>query len=208
MALSELVTSLRNVGVLKSKRLADALSNVDRKQFVPKEFEALAYKDEALPIGQGQTISQPYTVVFMLELLKPMLGEYIMDIGAGSGWQSALLAEIVGPKGHVYAIEIIPKLSALAQESIRNYPELMKRITWFTQDAASGLPKEAKKAGGFDGVIAAAEVEKVPLVWREQLKPGGRLVYPKTESIFLEIKKRDRTFSVQEYPGFAFVPFV
>jgi protein-L-isoaspartate(D-aspartate) O-methyltransferase len=181
---------------------------VPRPDFVPKEYAHFAYEDSALPIGAGQTISQPYTVVFMLELLAPQPGDHIMEVGAGSGWQTALLAALVGEAGHVYAIEINPLLAEFAEEHLAKYPELTGRITWYTQNAAAGLPEVAKQTHGFDGVIAAAEVGEVPTAWREQLKPGGRLVYPKAGSIFLEVKDSRGTFSVKEYPGFAFVPFI
>ena len=87
---------LQRTGVLKSGKIFDAFGVIDRADFVPEELKSSAYADEALPIGEGQTISQPYTVAFMLSLLDPQPGERIMDVGAGSGWQTAILAYIVG----------------------------------------------------------------------------------------------------------------
>ena len=105
--MEELVKNLKSSGVLKSPKIIEAFLKVDRKDFVPKDMKASAYLDQALSIGHSQTISQPYTVAFMLELLEPKEGDpstslrasKIMDIGYGSGWASALLAHIVGERG-------------------------------------------------------------------------------------------------------------
>lgn len=204
----ELVRLLRAKGVLRSAAIEQALLNVDRAKFVPDEYRDAAYEDIPLPIGEGQTISQPYTVVFMLELLMPQPGERIMDVGSGSGWQTALLAEIVGTEGRVYAIEMIPFLCAAGRTNIAEFARLQNRIEFFCQSAADGLPEVAERIGGFDGIIAAAEVRDVPRAWRQQLKTGGRLVYPHAGAISLEIKQRNGSFREETYPGFAFVPFV
>jgi len=203
-----MIRSLEEKGVQRAPDIRRALARVDRRRFVPEEYAASAYQDIPLPIGDGQTISQPYTVVFMLELLRPASGDRIMDIGSGSGWQSALLADIAGAEGRVYAFEIVPRLCALGRANAAVYPELAERITFYCRSAAHGLPSVASRAGGFDGIIAAAEVRLVPAAWRRQLKTGGRLVYPKEGALFLEVKRDDGSFSAREYPGFAFVPFV
>jgi protein-L-isoaspartate(D-aspartate) O-methyltransferase len=201
--MEELIKSLIERGVLKSPTIAKALKKVDRADFVPSGMKDLAYADEALPIGETQTISQPYTVVFMLELLEPKEGERIMDVGSGSMWQSAILAEIAGDKGKVYSIEINKDIFEFGKTNISKYPELMKRIETYNQNA-DPAPTGAK----LDGVIAAAEVAEVPQSWRDQLNVNGRLVYPKNGSIFLEIKRSEHEFEVSQFPGFAFVPFV
>src|SRR3989344_3557654 len=206
--LEELIRSLRGTGVLKTTRIADALQRVDRKDFVPPDLVEHAYEDTALPIGEGQTISQPYTVVFMLELLAPEQGEHIVDIGYGSGWQTTLLAELVGTTGRVYAFEVLPNRCASGQANVEKYPASVSRVDFYCRSAAPGLPDVARDVGGFDGIIAAAEVRDVPPAWREQLKVGGRLVYPPGSSLFREVKNADGTVALKEYPGFAFVPFV
>ena len=91
--MEELVCDLKRSGVLKTAQLVEAFLKVDRKNFVPENLKDLAYVDEALPIGEGQTISQPYTVAFMLELLEPQSGQTLMDVGYGSGWTTALLGK-------------------------------------------------------------------------------------------------------------------
>lgn len=206
--MNTLVELLEREGVLRSPLVKEAFSRVDRKDFVPRDFLSRAYDDIALPIGAGQTISQPYTVAFMLEHLAVKQGEHVMDVGHGSAWQSVLLAEMVGEKGRVFAIELVPELCELGRRNAEKYPELQKRITFYCQNAAPGLPKEAERVGGFDAIIAAAEVPQVPEAWGKQLKVGGRLLYPKGNSIFKEIKKADGVFSKEEFHGFVFVPFI
>lgn len=130
-----------------------------------------------------------------------------MDVGAGSGWQTALLAYIVGETGKVFAIERMPKLCELGQANVSKYNFIEKGVAeWFCQDASAGLPDRAP----FDGVIAAASIVdlKVPKAWEEQLKIGGRMVIPIGNSIWLFIKQKDGTFHEREFPGFAFVPFI
>jgi protein-L-isoaspartate(D-aspartate) O-methyltransferase len=215
-AAKKLAEELTARGVLKTPALARAFSAVRRADFVPEDQRFFAYANEPLPIGERQTISQPYTVAFMLELLAPKAGDHILDVGHGSGWSSAILARIVGERGKVYAMEIIPKLCRFGKENVKKYPELTERIEFFCKSAENGLPKAAKGVGGFDGIIAAAEVGEVPQAWREELKIGGRLVYPKDGSLWKETKllggtapvRRNPKFKKEEYPGFAFVPFV
>lgn len=206
----ELVKELKARGVLKTPAIVRAFLAVNRADFVPEEQKFFAYADEPLPIGEGQTISQPYTVAFMFELLAPKAGEHILDVGHGSGWSSALLAHVVGEKGRVYAMEIVPKLCRFGKGNVKKYPELAERILLYCKSAENGFPKIAKEIGGFDGIIAAAEVGEVPSAWREQLKIGGRLVYPKNGSLWKETKLGGETskFKKEEFPGFAFVPFV
>ncbi len=210
-AAKDLVGELKARGVLKTPAIVRAFLAVNRADFVPEGQKFFAYADEPLPIGEGQTISQPYTVAFMLELLAPKADERIMDVGHGSGWSSALLASIVGEKGKVYAVEIVQKLCRFGKGNVKKYPELAERIEFFCKSAENGLPKTAKEIGGFDGIIAAAEVIEAPTAWREQLKPDGRLVYPRGGSLWKETKLLGGftpKFKKEEFPGFAFVPFV
>lgn len=206
-SMDELVESLVKNGVLVSASIRHVFAKVDRADFVPTDILYLAYEDTALPIGEGQTISQPYTVAFLLELLSPQTGDHIIDIGSGSGWQTALLAEVVGRKGKVYAIELVKSLFEFGKKNLEKYPELAKRIESYCQNAELGLPQESKAIGGFDGIISAAEVEEVPMAWRSQLKIGGKIVYPKAHSIYKEIKLERGEWKVTKYPGFEFVPF-
>ncbi len=205
--MDELVKEIKSRGVLRSENIEKALRATDRRDFVPEDMKKYAYLDEALPIGSGQTISQPYTVVFMLELLRVSAGQEVFDIGCGSGWQTALLAHIVGKNGSVCAVELVPELCTFGEKNVAKYPELFRKVKFFCQNAESGLPREAAAFGGFDRIIAAAEVEKIPGSWREELKDGGIMVYPSGGSLFRETREGGE-FRKEEFPGFEFVPFI
>lgn len=207
-----LVDDLIAKGVLKSQKLIRAFRAVDRKDFLPQELKDYAYIDEPLSIGEGQTISQPWTVAFMLELLEPKPGENIMEIGYGSGWQTALLAAV---GANVYAIERVPALCEFGRGNFEKFSKAVKpplggfTAKFFCQDGTLGLPKIAEKIGGFDKIVAAAAAwDEIPKDWKEQLKVGGKIVAPIGQSIFEFTKKPDGSLGEVEHPGFAFVPLV
>ena len=202
MSNSELVRELIEQGYLKTERIIDAFLSVDRKDFVLEQYTNEAYLDIPLPIGWGQTISQPATVAFMLELLQPREGDIILEIGAGSCWQTALLASIVGPTGKIFAMERIGELLDWGKKNIEKYA--FGNIDFLCADASKGLAEQAP----FDKIIAAASGSEIPPAWLEQLKISGRIVAPIGSSIWLYIKKSETEFEKLEYPGFAFVPLV
>jgi len=203
--MKHLVEELISSGYLKTPDIIAAFQKIDRKDFVPDEYKDRAYVDAPLPIGFGQTISQSLTVAFMLELLRPKEGDKIMEAGSGSGWQTALLARIVGEKGRVFAIEIIPELEKMGRRNVSKYDFVKSGIVEFhCFNAIGGLPEKAP----FDGIIAAASAEEIPEEWKKQLKEGGRLVMPIKDKIFAIEKKKGGGFETESYPGFAFVPFV
>lgn len=202
--MSPLIDQLRQIGVLQSPPIERALEEIDRADFAPENLKSLAYEDNALPIGEGQTISQPYTVVFMLEHLQTHPGDTVLEIGYGSGWQAALLAHLVGSKGRVYAFEIVPFLCTQGVSNLRKYPHLTQRVHCFCRSGEEGCIEAAP----FDKIIAAAEVVDVPTAWREQLKLGGRMIYPKDNALVMEVKNQDGSFETTVFPGFVFVPFV
>jgi len=200
--MENLVHHLMLNGALRSQNIIDAFLKIDRKDFVPEDLKGQAHEDYPLPIGKGQTISQPTVVAFMLEILNLKAGDRVMDVGAGSGWQTALLAEIVGKEGKVYAVEVIPELCAQAQKNLAWYN--FKNVKFFCQNARKGLPQ----ASPFDGIIAGASGEEIPLAWKRQLKVGGRIVAPVGNSVFLYTKTSAKKFKEEEYRGFSFVPLV
>lgn len=206
MELDSLITVLKEKGVLRDPRIEAALCAVDRKDFVPKELADLAYEDDAFPIGFGQTISQPYTVVFMLELLEVGIGEVVLDVGYGSGWQTGLLAHLVGDSGTVYGIEIVRELCHFGEANIKKYPKLASHVRLECRDASSGA--RIPRGTYLDKIIAAAEVVRVPDAWRRELRVGGKMVYPSGGSIIVETNLGANNFARKEFPGFAFVPFV
>jgi len=202
-----MVYRLQAKGVLKKERILKAFQAIDRADFLPEHKKDLAYLNEPLEIGKGQTISQPYTVAFMLDLLNPEPGQKILDIGAGSGWQSALLAHIVGKEGKVYAVEILPELCEFGKNNLKKYKFIEEgRIEWFCQDASKGLPEKAP----FNKIIAAASLDTgVPKEWFEQLSGiGASVVAPVKHSIWHYALGRHGNLSTsKEYSGFVFVPF-
>lgn len=199
------VSDLIKQGVLETPRIIEVFKKIDRADFVPPELKEKAYINEPLPIGKGQTISQPLTVAFMIELLQPKSGDKIFEIGFGSGWQTAILAEIVGKLGRIYAVERIPEIFRFGRKNIRKYNFIKSGIVkTIGGDATKGL----KHHSPFDKIIAAASGDKVPEVWLKELKIGGRLVMPVQENIWLYIKKSAKEFEKQKFPGFVFVPLV
>lgn len=203
--MEELIEKLIKQGYLQTPLIIEAFKTIKRKDFVPESLKSESDINAPLPIGCGQTISQPLTVAFMLELLQPRPGERVLDIGAGSGWQTALLAHCVGQKGKVFAVERIPELVVFGRENVAKYNFLKKGIVKFiTGDASKGLEEQAP----FDKIVAAASAEKIPKKWKEQLRIRGRVVTPIKDSIWLLIKKSDKKFDQREFPGFAFVPLI
>lgn len=203
--MEHLVNHLIQTGYLKTPAIISAFRKIKREDFIGAQNKHLASLNAPLPIGFKQTISQPLTVAFMLELLQPQKGDKILDIGAGSGWQTALLAEIVGSQGKIYALERIPELAEFGKNNVEKYSFINKQIVEFKcQDGSFGLPDKAP----FDKIICAAAAGKLPDAWKKQLKVGGRIVAPINESIWLYVKKDQDHFEKKEFPGFAFVPLI
>lgn len=212
-----LIKELIQGGYLKNPILIEAFEKIDRADFVPENLKNEAYLNQPLPIGFGQTISQPLTVAFMLELLEPKTDEKILDVGAGSGWVSTLLAQIVGEKGKVVAIERIPELYEFSKKNVAKYNFLAPHRTegsgagiekgiveLICGDASKGYAKGAP----YDKIIAAAAAEEVPAVWKEELKIGGRLVMPFGNRIVVLDKVGPKEFEEKEFFGFSFVPLI
>ena len=193
---------------MKTPSIIGAFEKVDRKDFVPEELKDKAYLNTPLPIGYGQTISQPLTVAFMLELLQPQAGDKVLEVGSGSGWQTALLAHIVSGsdgQGKVIAVELIPELMSFGRKNVAKYGFIKKDIVeGHSFNATKGMPEAAP----FARIISAASGQDLPEAWKEQLKIGGRIVAPIKNSIHLFVKKEENKFEENIYPGFAFVPLI
>lgn len=201
--MKQLIEDLISREYLKTPRIIDAFYKIDRVDFVPEDLKVEAYVNVPLPIGYGQTISQPLTVAFMLELLQPKEGDKILDVGSGSGWQSSMLAHIAGDKGKVLAIERIPELSEFGKNNSKKYN--FKNLEFIIGNGSVGYEKKAP----YDRIIvAAAAFDKIPKELKRQLKIGGRLVIPVENSIWLVVKKAEDEYEEKEFPGFAFVPLI
>ncbi|TSC93939.1 MAG: protein-L-isoaspartate(D-aspartate) O-methyltransferase [Candidatus Berkelbacteria bacterium Licking1014_85] len=202
IALDKFILYLTNIGVLKTPKIIDAFRKVDRKDFVREIDRQNCYQDIPLSIGFGQTISQPYTVAFMLELLQPKKGDIILDIGSGSGWTSALLAEIVGKSGQVYGVERISQLIQISRKNIQKYQ--FGNLKIYQARHEIGL----KPQGPFDKILVSASADEIPSELIYQLKPRGRIVIPVKNSIWkIEKKTKGKIFKF-EFPGFVFVPLI
>ena len=212
MTKEKLIEELVHDGYLKNPSIIDAFTYIDRTDFIPEDMKQYAYINEPLPIGFEQTISQPLTVAFMLELLSPKAGDVILDIGVGSGWQTALLAFIIsrgyGDEEHVpsiFGIERIHELFESAKQNIEKYHYISRNIVSLIEgDGTLGFPEHAP----YDKIVAAAAANTIPQAWKDQLKIGGRIVAPVNESIIVLDKKGATDFEEKQYFGFRFVPLV
>jgi len=193
---------IRQRGIVDARVIA-AMEKVPRHLFVPVPQRSAAYRDTPLPIGQGQTISQPYIVARMTELLGIGPGAKVLEIGTGSGYQSAVLSEIVGPSGQVYSVEIIAPLGAQARSTLgeQGYRNVQVRIG----DGYKGWPEHAP----FDAIIVTAAPPDVPQPLLDQVKPGGRIVLPVGEvwqDLQVLTRRSDGTFDRQNVLPVRFVP--
>jgi protein-L-isoaspartate(D-aspartate) O-methyltransferase len=161
-------TQIEGRGV-RDLRVLEAMRTVPRHLFIPESYRDRAHEDGPLPIGMKQTISQPYMVAIMTELLDPKPDDRVLEVGTGSGYQAAVLSGLVG---HVYTIEIIPELAERARRTISTLG--YGNVTVITGDGYRGLPKQAP----FDGILVTAAPVEVPKPLLEQLRLGGRLVIP------------------------------
>lgn len=183
------------------KKVLDAMLKVERHKFVPKEYQKFAYIDEPLPIGYGQTISQPYIVALMTQLLELKGDEKVLEIGTGSGYQAAILAELCK---EVYTIEIIPELAQRAEKLLKELG--YKNIFVKVGDGYLGWEEHAP----YDAIIVTCAPDHIPQPLIDQLKDGGKMVIPVGE-VFQELvlveKKKDKVIKKSIIPV-RFVPMV
>ncbi len=191
----ELVNHLINRGVLKTDRIIEAFLKVDRADFVRKGFLDSAYGNFPLPIGEGQTISQPYTVAFMLELLQPEEDSLILDVGCGSCWTMALLATIA-MKGKVVGVEIVKELVEFCKGNLEKYN--FDNVEIYNADK---LPPDG---GTFDRILVSAAAGELPEVLVNAMKENAIMVIPINSSIF-KVEKKNGELLMEEHYGFAFV---
>lgn len=187
---------------ITDQRVLAAMAKVPRHEFVPEEYLFAAYEDRPLPIGYGQTISQPYIVALMTELLELKENDRVLEIGAGSGYQAAILAELVKS---VYTVEIIGELAAQAEKTLRALG--YKNVKFKTGDGYFGWPEESP----FDAIIVTAAPEEVPPPLWEQLAEGGRMVIPLGPphgvQTLWKYTKEGEDFIAENHGWVRFVPF-
>jgi protein-L-isoaspartate(D-aspartate) O-methyltransferase len=178
----------------------DAMRNVDREDFIPEDMRRHAYDDGALPIGRGQTISQPYIVAYMAQLLDLEKNHIVLEVGTGCGYNAAVLANIVS---HVYSIEIIEWLADFAQENLRKAN--VNNVTARFGDGYEGWPEEAP----FDRIMLTAATPKIPEPLKDQLKIGGKILAPVSngfQTLMLLEKKSKDEFEEEKLIPVRFVP--
>jgi len=181
-----------------------AMGKVERHRLVPASQTALAYRNHPLPIGGGQTISQPYIVALSTDLLDPQPHHVVLDVGTGSGYQAAVLAEIVR---QVYSIEIVESLATSARRALATLG--YRNIEVRTGDGYLGWPEHAP----FDAIVVAAAAPRVPQALVDQLRPGGRMVIPVggeygVQYLLLVTKRADGGFDERRVLPVRFVPLV
>jgi protein-L-isoaspartate(D-aspartate) O-methyltransferase len=187
---------------IKDTSTLRAMRTVPRHLFVPSHLIRQAYDDNPLPIGFGQTISQPYIVAYMTEVVRPKAHHRVLEIGAGSGYQAAVLAEIVK---HVYTIEIIPELATQAEERLERMQ--YTNVSVKTGDGYYGWPEHAP----FDAIVVTAAAEYIPPPLIEQLRDGGRMVIPVGSPFFVQtlmlVEKLNGRITTTSLIPVRFVPF-
>ena len=195
----KMVQDLKSKDITNAKVLG-AMSAIPRENFITEGFKKQAYEDEALPLFEEQTISQPYTVAFMLQLLELKKGLNVLEIGTGSGYNSALISWIVNP-GKVCTIEINKKLFDFGKNNLKNY----KNVRAIHADGSKGLPEKAP----FDRIIVTAASPEIPSSLLHQLKDPGILVAPigpyYCQEMVKLIKSKGKT-ETESYGSFIFVP--
>ncbi len=173
---------------------------VPRREFLPEDVKDLAAADSALPIGYGQTNSQPRTVARMLRLLEAQPGDTVLDLGAGSGWTTALLGHLVGPAGRVIGIELVPELAQRASAALGRFQLPQAEVHEAGQDSL-GAPERAP----FNRILVSAEAEDLPRELIAQLADGGVMVIP-VRGEMLRVQKQHHDVSITHHGPYSFVP--
>lgn len=202
-----LVERLFKQGYIRTKKVKNAMLKIPREEFMPPENSSHAYLDRPFPIGKGQTISAPHMVAIIAEKLELEEGMNVLEIGTGWGYNAAVVAEIVGKKGHVYTIERIKPLAENARENLEKtgYSNV---VTVIEGDGTLGYPDEAP----YDRIYGTASAPKIPEPLKEQLKIGGKLIVPMGSDYFQELisvlRISDDDYQIQNLGGVIFVPMI
>lgn len=208
MSNSELIDSIRKKSIMyldanqRDERVLEAMSRVDRKDFLPEIYKNLAYEDCPAPIGFNQTCSQPSMVAFYMDVLNIKPGDKILEIGSGCGYAVAVASLLCKPDGMVYAVEIISELADLSRRNLSSY---MENIAIYEKDGSLGL----KEFSPFDRIFLSAGVNSTKFdenILLDQLNIGGILVFPESYGNLYKITKRKGSFEKETFYGVSFVP--
>ncbi len=213
-ARERLVERLVREGYIRSEKVRRAMLRVPRELFVPEDLRHLAYEDTPLPIGFGQTISAPHMVALMTEYADLDVGMKVLEVGTGSGYHAAVMAEIVAPSdvprerwGHVYSVERIPELAEFARRNLER-AGYADRVTVIVGDGSKGYPEKAP----YDRIVVTAAAPDIPGPLIDQLKPGGKMVIPVGDRylqyLYVVEKKKDGSISYKSVTPCLFVPLI
>lgn len=183
--------------------VAAAMRTVDRRGFLPRTQQAVADADRPLAIGHEQTCSQPSTVAAMLRLLQVPRGATVLDVGAGSGWTTALLAQLVGPDGEVLGVERVPEIAAWGAANLAR-----QEMPWAQIVRASSGTLGSPRDGGWQRILVSASPDELPAELVDQLAPGGRMVIPVRHAMLLVERSDDGAVRTSEHGTYSFVPLV
>jgi len=203
-ALNDLISYLKNSRFLNDKKVENAFRNIPRHEFVPSSELDYAYYNEPLPIKKNQTISQPAVVSRMTEWLDVRQGQKVLEIGTGSGWQTAILSYLVD-QGTVYSIEIKPELVKFAQENLEKLG--INNVNIILSDGGIGY----SKASPYDRIMITAACTEIPLPLLDQLVDGGLLIAPvgdSSQSLILLQKTRKGIIEIKNESHYLFVPLL
>jgi protein-L-isoaspartate(D-aspartate) O-methyltransferase len=196
-----LITHMVESGVLKTPAIIEAFRAIDRANFVPLHYRSIAYEDRPLPLDYDQTISQPSTVAFMLELLQVQPGDKVLDIGSGSGWTTALLAHLVGSAGSVLGLERVEELVTFGSENLAKYSFSYAHIE------RAGVVLGAPAHAPFNRILVSAAARSLPTTLVSQLVEHGSMVVPVRDSIKRVVRVAHQPI-IDTFIGYVFVPLI
>ncbi|OPY33691.1 MAG: Protein-L-isoaspartate O-methyltransferase [Methanomassiliicoccales archaeon PtaU1.Bin124] len=205
-ARADMVMRLRALGVVHEAKVVAALEKVPRHQFLPPSMGDLAYIDRPLDIGEGQTISAPHMVAIMAEALELRPGMKVLEVGAGSGYHAAVMAELIRPGGKVYSLERIEKLANQAWKNLEA-AGYGNDVDVIVADGSKGLKEHAP----YDRISVAAAAPRIPEPLMDQLKPDGIMLVPVGDPGYQEMKKvrkKGKRYEIEEMGAVMFVPLV
>lgn len=203
----DLVERLSDQGYIKTDRVRKAMLKVPREEFLPPESRPYAYIDQPLPIGHGQTISAPHMVAIICEQLELTEGMKVLEIGTGYGYNAAVVAECIGPEGHLYTIERVGSLAGKAKDNLKKTGS--DNVTVIIGDGTLGYSDKVP----YDRIYGTASAPKVPETLKKQLKISGRLLIPVGSDDFFQelvcvVRVAEEEYKSQKLGGVRFVPMI